>query len=328
MSGSLEHEVRVGLGLWSMRSTVYEPSSWTGLYAQLRADARLAEQLGYDTLWLAEHHFWYDGWCPQPLVAVASAMGATSTLRVGTAMLLLPQHDVSVVSRDVGTLLELYGDRLDLGVGLGYRDEEYDGVGVLRKQRGRRMDDHLSSLLADHVDAWSSPPPVYVGGLAEPAIRRAGRQGAGLLLPNSLSPTEIALRREMCAEESAAAGKPVGRTGMLVDVWVTSDDQEQARDRVLDRLVTHYREYAGAWFMLQGEPAFTRPDLLDKQSARTRRAAVVGTAAQVTEGLLALRAAGVDTFLLQVRSDVPTASYQRVMHAIAAEVMPELRKAA
>jgi alkanesulfonate monooxygenase SsuD/methylene tetrahydromethanopterin reductase-like flavin-dependent oxidoreductase (luciferase family) len=320
--------VQVGVGLWSMRSTMYEPSSWIRLYAQLRADARLAEELGFDALWLAEHHFWYDGWCPQPLVAAASALGATTSLRVGTAMLLVPQHDVSVVTRDIATILALHGDRLDLGVGLGYRDEEYDGVGELRTQRGQRMGDALKAIMAAHADTWPSPPPVYVGGLAEAAIRRAGQHGAGLLLPNSLSPAEIALRREMAREEAAAAGRTPGRTGMLVDVWVTSDERDETRERVLDRLVTHYREYAGAWFRLRGEPGFTRPDLLDKQSARTRSAAVVGSSAQVIDGLLALRDAGVDTFVLQVRSDVPTASYQRVMRALAEDVVPALRKTA
>ncbi|MFC5748458.1 LLM class flavin-dependent oxidoreductase [Actinomadura rugatobispora] len=297
------------------------------MYADLRDDARLAEELGYDTLWVAEHHFWYDGWCPQPLIAVASALAATSSLRVGTAMLLLPQHDVSVVSRDVGTLVAAYGDRLDLGVGLGYRDEEFDGVGVRRSERGRRMEAALTTLLKDHAGTWSGPPPVYVGGLAEAAIRRAGRHGAGLLLPNSLTPDEIDLRRTLASQEAAAAGLTPGRTGMLVDVWVTSDGTQESRDRVLDRLVTHYREYAGAWFRLQGSPGFTRPDLLDRQSRRTRRAAVVGDPEQVTESLLALRAAGVDTFLMQVRGDFPRPAYRRVMNELANTVIPELRKA-
>ena len=113
---------------------------------------------------------------------------------------------------------------------------------------------------------------------------------------------------------------------MLVDVWLTKDRTPQARDRALDRLVTSYREYAGAWFQLQGSPGFTRPDLLDKQSNRTRRAAVVGDSDEVTEGLLALRAAGVDTFVLQVRGDFARPAYRRVMHELAATVVPALRK--
>lgn len=321
-----ERDIHVGLGLWSMRSTVYAPAPWQRLYADLRHDARLAEDLGYDSIWVAEHHFWYDGWCPQPLLAAASALGATSSLRVGTAMLLLPQHDVSVISRDLGALITAHGDRIDLGVGLGYRDEEFDAVGIRRRERGRRMDAALAALLEHHRQAWQGPPPVYVGGMADAAVQRAGRHGASLLLPNSLSPDEIGRRRTAAAQAASAAGVTPGRTGMLVDVWLTKDRTPQARDRALDRLVTSYREYAGAWFQLQGSPGFTRPDLLDKQSNRTRRAAVVGDSDEVTEGLLALRAAGVDTFVLQVRGDFARPAYRRVMHELAATVVPALRK--
>src|SRR5690606_6574129 len=193
-------------------------------------------------------------------------------------------------------------------------------------ERGRRMDAALAALLEHHRQAWQGPPPVYVGGMADAAVQRAGRHGASLLLPNSLSPDEIGRRRTAAAQAASAAGVTPGRTGMLVDVWLTKDRTPQARDRALDRLVTSYREYAGAWFQLQGSPGFTRPDLLDKQSNRTRRAAVVGDSDEVTEGLLALRAAGVDTFVLQVRGDFARPAYRRVMHELAATVVPALRK--
>lgn len=319
--------MQVGIGLWSMRSTVYSPAPWPQLYARLREDAALAEELGFDTLWLAEHHFWYDGWCPQPLVAAAAALSATSTLRIGTAMHLLPLHDVDVVSRDLVTIGELYGDRFDLGVGLGYRDEEYDGFGLRRDQRGALMSAHLDALLTAHSGRWHSPPPVYVGGLADAAVRRAGRRGLGLLLPNSLSLQEISLRRETAHQESTAAGLAPGRIGMLVDVWITSGSQRE-NDRVLDRLVTSYREYAGAWFQLQGEQGFSRPDLLDKQSARTRAAAIVGSPDVVVERLLALRAAGVETFALQIRADLTAPVYRKAMRDLSRHVLPALRDAA
>jgi alkanesulfonate monooxygenase SsuD/methylene tetrahydromethanopterin reductase-like flavin-dependent oxidoreductase (luciferase family) len=319
--------IQVGLGLWSMRSTAYVPRPYPALYAELRRDAQLAEELGYDAIWVAEHHFWYDGWCPQPLVAAASCLAATSQLRVGTAMHLLAQHDAATTSRDVSVLLACFGDRVDLGVALGYRDEEYDAVGLARNRRGRMMDDHLDRLLADQTAAWGvSAPPVYVGGIADAAIRRAARRGLSLLLPNSLTPAEVAVKRDLAMTEATAAGRPLARLGMLVDVWVCRD--EDAADRARERLVVHYREYAGAWFRLRGELGFSRPDLLDRQSARTRRSAVVGTAEQVLAQLLDLRAAGTTTFVLQLRADVPVDSYQENMKALAATVLPGLRAAA
>jgi alkanesulfonate monooxygenase SsuD/methylene tetrahydromethanopterin reductase-like flavin-dependent oxidoreductase (luciferase family) len=241
-------------------------------------------------------------------------------------MHLLPQHDVTTVSRDVGWLLDCFGDRVDLGVSLGYRDEEYDAVGVGRNRRGRIMDGHLDHLLREHGDRWSGGPPIYVGGIAEPAIRRAGARGLSLLLPNSLSPAEVLARSDMAAGEAALAGLAPGRTGVLVDVWLC--DSDEMADRARDRLVTHYREYAGAWFRLRGELGFARPDLLDKQSARTRASVVVGTAPQILAQLLELRNAGTDTFVLQVRADLPTGAYRAVMNDLALHVVPGLRTAA
>lgn len=314
--------VQVGLGLWSMRSTVYAPSSWRALYQEVCADARLAEALGFDSLWLAEHHYWYDGWCPQPLIAASAVLANTNRLRVGTAMHLLPQHEPRDVARELSTLQHLHGPRIDLGVGLGYRDEEYDAVDVPRTVRGRRMSSHLDVLLADTL---LDTPPVYVGGIAEPAIRRAGQRGLALLLPNTLNDTEVKRRIEMANTEADLHGHPHGRAGMLIDCWITQSELPVERETYLNDLARHYREYAGAWYIVDGAPMFSRPDLLDRQSARIRSAAICGTASDVLEGLLKIRDLGVNTLVLQIRSDAAPVDYHRVMRELASHVLPGLR---
>jgi alkanesulfonate monooxygenase SsuD/methylene tetrahydromethanopterin reductase-like flavin-dependent oxidoreductase (luciferase family) len=317
-------DLHVGLGLWSMRSTVYSPRSWAQLYDELRDDARLAEQLGFDSLWLAEHRNWYDGWCPQPLVAASAVLAATESLHVGTGMYLLPQHDIDVTRRDISTLLELYGPRVELGVGLGYREDEYDAVGVPFSRRGALMDSHLTTLRKCQT-TWPGDVDVWVGGLAEAAIRRAGRHGHSLLLPNTLGHAELQSRLSIWREEAAKHGHRPGRLGMLVDVWIVEDGDPVAVQRVRERLALHYREYTGAFYKLRGDPGFTRPDLLDAQSRRTRVAAVVGDAASVVEGLRALIDCGVDGFVLQVRCDADASAYRRVMRQLGQDVLPEVR---
>src|SRR5207253_3165092 len=85
--------IEIGLALWTMQSTAGAPASHSALYRHLPDDARLVEALGFDSMWFAEHRFWYDGWCPAPLVAAASAASATTSLGIGTSMVLLPPHD-------------------------------------------------------------------------------------------------------------------------------------------------------------------------------------------------------------------------------------------
>ena len=82
--------MRFGVGLFSLQSTAMQPAHWAGAYREMREYATLMEELGYDELWLSEHHFYYDGYCPALLPAAASVLSVTERLRVGTGMLLLP----------------------------------------------------------------------------------------------------------------------------------------------------------------------------------------------------------------------------------------------
>lgn len=319
--------VDVGLALWSMQRTQAVPRpGWPQLYAELQSDARFTEELGFDSLWVAEHRFWYDGWCPQPLVAASAALSATGHLTVGTAMHLLPQHDAARSARTFYGLRAMFGDRFELGVGLGYRDEEYDAVGLSRNKRGRLMDAALDELAA-HRPAGSLVPGVWVGGMAPAAIRRAASRGLSLLLPPTLSPAEIITVAENAKQVALAAGHTPGRVGMVKDIWITRGKAEE-KDHQVALLDTHYREYAGSWWMLKGSLGFSQPELLDKQMRRTADTAVIGPLEQVIDELSRLVDAGVHTLALSISSDVTRGRYRDQMVLIAAEVLPRLSGAA
>src|SRR4051794_4119580 len=187
----------VGLGLWSMRSTAAFPAPFPRLYAELNEDARLAEALGFHSLWLAEHHGWYDGWCPSPLVAAGAALAATSTLHVGTGIHLLPMYEAERVTAQLAWLERVSAGRFEYGVGIGYRAPEYDAYGVPRTRRGRRMDHALDRIAA----LGSAGPRVWTGGFSEPALRRAGRRGLGVLLPQTLSFDQVVAAAEQVRDE-------------------------------------------------------------------------------------------------------------------------------
>lgn len=313
----------VGLALWSMQRTQAAPSpGWGQLYADLIEDARATEALGFDSIWVAEHRFWYDGWCPQPLIAASAALSATRRLRVGTAMHLLPQHDPHRSATAFRALLSLFGDRFQLGVGLGYRDEEYDGVGLARSQRGKLMDTALDVLFGSRPEG-TVPAEIWVGGMAPAAIRRAASRGLSLLLPPTLTPPEIVALADHARAVATGAGREPGRIGMVKDIWVTDGSAAQHQAHV-ERLDTHYREYAGAWWLLKGSPGFSRPDLLDKQMRRTAATAVIGSVEKVVAELRELTDAGVQMLALSVSSDVTRYGYRDQMELIAAQVLPEL----
>jgi alkanesulfonate monooxygenase SsuD/methylene tetrahydromethanopterin reductase-like flavin-dependent oxidoreductase (luciferase family) len=120
-------------------------------YRRALSAARRTEELGYDAVWLSEHHFVEGGYCPSLLPLAAAMLAQTSRLRVGTYVLLLLLHHPIRVAEDVAVLDVLSGGRSDCGVGMGYRIEEYAGLGVDARTRVSRMDE-CSDLL---VRAWT-----------------------------------------------------------------------------------------------------------------------------------------------------------------------------
>jgi alkanesulfonate monooxygenase SsuD/methylene tetrahydromethanopterin reductase-like flavin-dependent oxidoreductase (luciferase family) len=314
--------MQIGLGLWTMRSTAAFPASWPALYGQLRDDARLAEALGYHSLWIAEHHFWYDGWCCDPLTAAASALAATSTLHVGTGVHLLPLYDRDAAVSRLCDLQRLFDGRLEHGVGLGYRASEYDGYGRSRRVRGKRMDSALQELaaLGEHV------PRIWVGGFARPAVERAGRLGLGLMLPSTLRHEQLRATIETARAASEKSGHSI-RIGVMKYAWPTdgtSGDQAWATD-LLDGFT---REYSGAWFALKGRPAFEAPELLDAQMRRSTETAWIGPTEQLRRELEQLAAEGVELCVLHLIGDGRLPERHRAMHRIADEVLPAVRDAA
>jgi alkanesulfonate monooxygenase SsuD/methylene tetrahydromethanopterin reductase-like flavin-dependent oxidoreductase (luciferase family) len=246
--------LRLGLGVFGMQSVPQRPDHHVKLYRDLLDDAELAESLGFDSIWVCEHHFWFDGYCPADLVAAGAIFGRTRKLRAGTAVMLLPMHSVEKVAADATAIHRLSEGRLLLGVALGYRDAEFDGFGVRRKDRGKLMDSMLPRL-AEACRGADPAVPLYVGVATAVAAERAGRLGLPLFADSTMNPDE--LRDMLAAYNVAAAGagvKPPARHALQRDVFVT-DDRERDWKRLLPELRYMRRQYGGWSFpQQQDEP--------------------------------------------------------------------------
>lgn len=198
----------VQFGLWySFRN----PRQWQVDYASLY-DAHLrqiawAETIGYDDVWLTEHHFCEDGHAPSILPLAAAIAATTKRIRIGTAVLLLPLHDAVRVAEDCATIDILSRGRFELGVGIGYRPQEFAGLGRSIAERASLIDEGLEII----VRLWEgepvhfhgkhyqlngvrlAPPPVqrprpplWVGGFAPAAAKRAARLADGYIGTNDM----------------------------------------------------------------------------------------------------------------------------------------------
>ena len=254
------------------------------------------------------------------LVAGATVLGATTRLHVGTGAFLLPLHDPLRIVAAGRTLEQLAPGRTELGVGLGYRDDEFAAVGL------STGDPRRASLgcAADPTRAWADGGPrIWIGGIAERSLGRAAEHGLSLFLPSSMRPAQL---REVIArarEAAARHGNRIERVGVLKDAWVT-DGSAAAERRMRDAIGRFTGEYGGAWWLLQGRRGFDAPELLHDSSSAARRPPPSGLRRRSRRILRELAEIGVDLVVLKVANDFTRPEHRENMGRIAAELVPAL----
>src|ERR1700736_1719827 len=175
-----------------------------------------AEALGYYSSFLVEHHF--SGWSQvsATLQLLNWVAARTTTLRVGTAVMVLPWHNPVLLAEQAATLDVLSGGRLDLGVGKGYRYNEFKGFGIPIEEADARFEEALAIL----AKAWTSPerfsyrgrfwkfddivvepaplqkphPPLWMGAANPASIQRVADRGYNLLLDQYASAEALGQR--------------------------------------------------------------------------------------------------------------------------------------
>jgi len=201
---------------------------------------RRADAAGFESVWGGEHvivpdtisspyPYTEDGempgesdtQIPDPLIWLAYVAAAAPSLQLGTCILIVPQRNPLVLAKELATLDQLSGGRVELGLGVGWLEEEFKALGIPWKRRGARNDEYIAAMRAlwagphaeyhgefvDFDPATCSPRPVngdipiLVGGDTPVAIRRAARLADGYF-PGTTEPVRLA---ELIAELGEAA---------------------------------------------------------------------------------------------------------------------------
>jgi probable F420-dependent oxidoreductase len=262
--------VRIGLGLFTGQIPPGSDRTFTREYRDIIEMARLAETLGFDSVWVSEHHGSGDGYLPSLLPMLAALATATDRLLLGTGVILAPFHHPIRLAEDAAVVDHLSEGRLILGLGLGWREEEFRMFGQPAGERVRRITETVEILRKawtgdrfshrgkvyrfEQVKVTPRPaqepgPPIYLGGFVEDAIRRAGRLGDGYIRSRGgLDDGKLALR---WAEEGAReAGKDPETLGFAqlqnAFVWEDGDAWEIVRDGAAHQLGVYAGWRAGA----------------------------------------------------------------------------------
>lgn len=270
------------------------------------------ERLGFESVWTSEHHFVDDGYMPSQLPVLAAMAARTERILLGTGVLLAPLFDPLHLAEDAATVDLLSNGRLVLGLGIGWRDEEFAGFGYPGDHKGRRLEAMIEVLrqawsdgvvTGDHDGIYRYPepglnvtpkparpggPPIFLGGGAEAAVRRVGRVADGYL-SSGTPPERLAERLGWIREEALAAGRdPASLTPAVhrnVFAWRDGDAWETVRETAW-YMSWKYEDMRGA----QGSRRAGRaPKPSTEQEAELRGRTIAGTPEEVADGILAYR---------------------------------------
>ncbi|HMK12728.1 MAG TPA: LLM class F420-dependent oxidoreductase [Acidimicrobiales bacterium] len=207
--------------------------------------ARAADDAGFESLWTVEHVVYPDDYSspypyspdgkmpavpstpiPDPLIWLAYVAGVTTSIRLATGILILPQRNPVVLAKELATLDEMSGGRVELGIGVGWLREEFDALGIPWEQRGARTDEYVAAMralwasdgatyegdFAAFTRVSSNPKPaqgtipIVVGGHSRAACERAGRLGDGLF-PGKGTPAELREMVDIVRQTAAGCGR-------------------------------------------------------------------------------------------------------------------------
>jgi probable F420-dependent oxidoreductase len=256
------------------------------------AEARAAEDAGYDGVAAGEHLFFHSAH-PNGFIALAAAAGATTRIRLLSSLTVLPLYPAALAAKLATTLDQVSGGRFDLGVGVGGEyPPEFEAAGVDVGQRGARTDEALELLRAlwqggavDFAGRFTrvpglalSPgpvqpggPPIWLGGRRPAAVRRAGRFG-DVWMPYMYTPDQLATSLAAVRAAAEEAGRDPAAVGGAVFCWGGVDaDAGRSRQEVVEAVSAVYQQDfdpIADRYLLHGDP--------DRVAARAREYADAG----------------------------------------------------
>jgi alkanesulfonate monooxygenase SsuD/methylene tetrahydromethanopterin reductase-like flavin-dependent oxidoreductase (luciferase family) len=296
-----------------------------------------AEALGYCSSFLVEHHF--SGWnqISATLTLLTCLAMRTKTLRLGSAVMVLPWHHPVLLAEQAALLDVMSGGRLDFGIGKGYRYNEFRGFGIAREDADTRFEEALEvitrawtirqrfshqgkfwrfdDIVVEPPPAQKPHPPFWVAAGSEASIKRAAARGFRLILDQYAAPDEIGRRIAIYRKELEAHGRKYDPTHVTVarQLYIAKDKADT--QAALERQAINNERMAvvSRWPDMKGGSHIL--NYADKAGG-TIENAMFGTPDEIAETLDALRRAGAEYVIFAM------AGGREHLRRFAREIMP------
>ncbi len=303
-----------------------------------------AEALGYESAFIVEHHFTGFGQVSATLNLLTWIGARTTTLRLGTAVIVLPWHNPVLLAEQAATVDLLSGGRLDFGIGKGYRHNEFAGFRIPAEEATPRFEEAVDIITRSwtsnerfsfHGRYWQfddiivepptiqTPHPPFWQGAGHPeSIRRVAARGHNLLLDQfaSLDDTIARFNIYRRAMIDAGFGFDPRQVGVARAFFVA--DTEAEKQAAVDRRVAAQRRLHGISQRPDGNNTASIMAFADTREA-SEESALYGTPDQICRKIEKLRAAGIEYLLLNGGG-----TSRENLRRFAREIMPHFRDSA
>jgi alkanesulfonate monooxygenase SsuD/methylene tetrahydromethanopterin reductase-like flavin-dependent oxidoreductase (luciferase family) len=307
---------------------VLEESALAAQIETLDEVATRAKEGGFDGLF-ALHHAGAPSPILQPLPLLARLSAVAPGMYLGTCILILPLHRPFLLAEDLATIDHMSGGRVILGVGAGYRPEEFLAAGVDRTERGKLLTEGIQQLRSYYSEtghdvglkhvrvhpAQPGGPPIWIGATSKAALLRTARDADAWLPAPTARMEEIVRGRKMHAQMRADLGRaPSVAQPLMRDVVLTDADE-----RSFEYMQGEYNRYAN-----HGVPIVLR-DVTGQDGG----AFLVGTSEWVTSQLVAAVNDGFNHLILRCGwTGQPRDVIMNQLEALISTVLPAVRAAA
>ena len=345
--------MKVGYGLISCQAHADDGRSEAERYRDAVELAVEAETIGYDSVWVSEHHFIDDGYLPSALPMCAAIAARTNRIEIGTAVALAPLYEPLRLAEDSATVDLVSNGRFILGLGQGWRPEEFEALHVPLNRRHRLLEDTVTVLrqawsggVVTGGDVLSYPGvsvrpkparsggiPIWIGATAKPAVRRAGKIADGFISSGSGDEafTPEYFRRQMSwirdGLEDASRPSSSFTASMFLPTFVSK--QKNAWEQLVDHLHYTYWKYADmAHARGRAGPPDRAPPISPERVASLRANALAGRPDEVAAQLRQYQEVAAVEFHYIARLYWPGMNpdlQRQAMQIFAAEVIPQLR---